>query len=196
MIHIKVLIDEFALSERYLNKYLYYGFGSNNIYYNSRILRDVVHFIRNRINHYKKLPILEYDNIKNMIATTIEFARISGVYFLFDGDEIVYVGQSVNVLNRVTSHFYDKKFDKVALLRVPEKDLLAIESIYIKKFLPKYNLKDAGSSDLQNFFFYKAVCEAKNLLPRREETESIPEYKERVRRIFKYAVGNKKPILK
>lgn len=74
---------------------------------------------------------------------------VRGVYFLFDRDEIVYVGQSTNVIYRAFQHrkSRSKKFDSFAALDVctPEDVALValrrLESAYILKFLPKYNVQ-------------------------------------------------------
>lgn len=62
-----------------------------------------------------------------------------GVYFLIDGEEVVYVGQSQNCFYRVGARFADKKFDKVVLLPFMFEDLDYFEDYYIKKYKPKYN---------------------------------------------------------
>jgi hypothetical protein len=70
-----------------------------------------------------------------------------GVYFLCLGDEVVYVGQSVNVNDRVMSHIREsrrpagKTFDplRIFYLPVPEGELLRVESEFIGRLQPKYN---------------------------------------------------------
>ena len=66
---------------------------------------------------------------------------ICGVYFLFDGDEMVYIGQSRDILLRLRVHEADatKPFDRWAYVDVPEKDLMDVEARYIRMFQPPYN---------------------------------------------------------
>lgn len=66
---------------------------------------------------------------------------LSGVYFLISGNDIVYVGQSVNVASRVGSHFSEssKIFDRAVYLPVPPSDLDSVEMAFIKALWPKYN---------------------------------------------------------
>jgi hypothetical protein len=72
-----------------------------------------------------------------------------GVYFLCQGDEVVYVGQSVNVPDRVMSHLREsrrpagKTFDplRVFYLPVPESELLRVESEFIGRLQPRYNVE-------------------------------------------------------
>ena len=65
----------------------------------------------------------------------------TGVYFLFDDDEIVYVGKSVNILSRVTTHINEgqKVFNKVRYIKYDRDFLDDIEMLYIKLLKPKYN---------------------------------------------------------
>ena len=67
----------------------------------------------------------------------IPAAHPPGVYILMQGDEVVYVGQSVNPSARLGKHTQDKIFDKAYL--IPTNNLLETEAIYINKFKPKYN---------------------------------------------------------
>lgn len=64
-----------------------------------------------------------------------------GVYFLLDGEEVVYVGQSHCVNARVRQHQSEgaKRFDRAVWLSVPEKLLWDIEDAFISVFRPKYN---------------------------------------------------------
>ena len=69
--------------------------------------------------------------------------NISGVYFLCDGDDVVYVGQSVQVVNRIATHLAEgrKKFDadRVFFMPCPPPDLNAVEGQFIRLLNPKYN---------------------------------------------------------
>ena len=64
-----------------------------------------------------------------------------GIYFLIHRDEVVYVGQSVNVLARVMQHVREgiKKFDAVFYLDVSVAALSAVEYAFIQYLTPKYN---------------------------------------------------------
>lgn len=65
----------------------------------------------------------------------------SGVYFLFRGDVVVYVGQSSNVLTRIGEHISDrfKLFDGVAFIKCDCLNRLWLEKLYIDHFKPEYN---------------------------------------------------------
>lgn len=75
----------------------------------------------------------------DIITNSFEIPSTSGIYFLISNDTIVYVGQSVNVLNRIRQHLADKFFDKINIIQCPEKELIKLESFYIKKFNPILN---------------------------------------------------------
>jgi hypothetical protein len=63
------------------------------------------------------------------------------IYFLFHGDDLVYVGQSNCPAQRIANHLLDKVkvFDRYALLPCDKLDLLRLEAYYIDHFKPKYN---------------------------------------------------------
>ena len=64
-----------------------------------------------------------------------------GVYFLKDQGEIVYVGQSISVYNRVSQHKSQnfKKFDSVTLLPCKPEELNNLEGFFIRLLKPKLN---------------------------------------------------------
>ena len=71
----------------------------------------------------------------------------SGVYFLVDGDELVYIGQSVNPIARIGSHVTEnrKQFTHAFLLPVPEDQLDNVEGALIRFLDPRYNSKQTGA---------------------------------------------------
>ena len=77
--------------------------------------------------------------IKNAKVEPLQI--VSGVYFLFDRGNVVYVGQSTDVFLRVRQHFNDpaKRFDKWAYLNVAVEDLEMVEREYIDLFQPYLN---------------------------------------------------------
>jgi len=75
--------------------------------------------------------------------------KIPGVYFLFYGQEIVYVGQSTHVPERVATHVCERKmkFDRVTYLALPTSELFSEEARYISMFRPKYNKTGFGREE-------------------------------------------------
>lgn len=69
-----------------------------------------------------------------------------GVYFLYDGDELVYIGESDNVFRRIGQHIAEKQktFDRFEVY--PTKERRRLEGFLIRAFSPKYNIS-AGMND-------------------------------------------------
>ena len=64
---------------------------------------------------------------------------VRGIYFLFDGSNLVYIGQSENIFKRVPIHLETKKFDNWNYIEFVEDDLNILEAEFILKYQPKYN---------------------------------------------------------
>lgn len=75
--------------------------------------------------------------LSDLMQPVPEAPKMCGVYFLFECDEIVYIGQSVRVYRRVSDHRFPH--DRVAWFPVAEDDLLAYEGALIRHFKPKHN---------------------------------------------------------
>ena len=69
--------------------------------------------------------------------------KFAGIYFLCRDGEVVYVGQSKHVQERILTHIREKqkKFHRteIFLLPVPESELMRIESEFVTRFRPIYN---------------------------------------------------------
>lgn len=85
-----------------------------------------------------KTPPPKIHNLKNLRELPYTLT-IPGIYFLVKGDEIVYVGQSVNPIARVNSHQQGKGFERAYLLPVPRDRLDEVEAAFIRLFRPKLN---------------------------------------------------------
>lgn len=80
-------------------------------------------------------------------------AIIAGVYFLFDGKEIVYVGQSADIFRRIYEHSSGrakgekKKFDTWEYFEIAdEAERLRAEHLLILALRPKYNIDYSGAN--------------------------------------------------
>ena len=85
--------------------------------------------------------LLREEEIVNA-ANTWELA--TGVYFLVDGNKVVYVGQSVNVYSRIAQH-HSKAFDSFAFIPCKKEILDSLESLYIHILRPPLNGDSAWS---------------------------------------------------
>jgi hypothetical protein len=92
------------------------------------------------VREVETADLLEWETIIR-IAVPAKTA-VCGVYFLLQGNRIVYVGQSGNVHVRLESHRREgtKKFDRYAIVECGAKKLDALEAKYIAKYSPKYNI--------------------------------------------------------
>ena len=72
-------------------------------------------------------------------------------YCLIRRDVVVYVGQAVNLGVRLNDHRNKGKvFDCAWYLRVPSRQLNAVESALIRFFRPEYNCAEHTSGDLNH----------------------------------------------
>lgn len=76
------------------------------------------------------------------------------VYFLLDGKEVVYVGQTKSGLSRPLSH-KNKVFDRIAILKCNEQELDDLENKFILKYSPRYN-KMINRGNCSSFNMIKA----------------------------------------
>jgi len=77
---------------------------------------------------------------------SLPWAKVSGVYFLLDGDEVVYVGQAVDVYSRIGRHT-EKRFDRYAFVPCHVDALDRLESLYIHCLRPRLNGVQANGAN-------------------------------------------------
>lgn len=79
--------------------------------------------------------------------------EIGCVYFLLDGEEIVYVGSTMDFLGRMSTHLRnDKQFDSYFEIACEKEILTDLEAYYIVHHDPKYNKPPLPAN-----LFYKTV---------------------------------------
>jgi excinuclease UvrABC nuclease subunit len=66
---------------------------------------------------------------------------ITGIYFLFNLDEVVYIGQSKNINSRIAQHISEneKEFDCFSFITCNKNQLNKLEEKYIFHHSPLYN---------------------------------------------------------
>ena len=75
-----------------------------------------------------------------ILEAAIPCKSLVGVYFLIKDEQIVYVGQSVDVLRRISRHRdNDILFDSFTIVFCEKGEMDGLEAKYIDAFLPKYN---------------------------------------------------------
>lgn len=97
------------------------------------------------------IPLIQSGNIDELglyshgtiIAAARTVGKIAGIYFLVDAGRIVYIGQSTDIIMRISSHLREgvKTFTSFAVIEAEPEELDDLEARYIAKFGPIYNVK-------------------------------------------------------
>lgn len=92
------------------------------------------------MRYFKKIRNNVFDSLKSNNKNDYP---ASGVYALYLYGEIVYIGQSLNVFNRIDTHISEgiKKFDSYKFFFCDSKRLDRFEERLIKRYTPHYNIK-------------------------------------------------------
>lgn len=90
---------------------------------------------KHEVEQLRALPV------ERLLANRLPAAPICGVYFLLRAGRIVYVGQSIDVMRRVSDHQKAPpcEFDGVAFQNVAQPDLARVEAFFIWRFDPEGN---------------------------------------------------------
>lgn len=101
--------------------------------------------IRFTEKHVNLIQLMLNDQVVNVLNDVPRLANVflsSGIYFLLDVDEVVYVGKAKIIAKRVGTHIEERKkvFDSVRAIAVPFYDLDREEARWIRLFEPKYNI--------------------------------------------------------
>ena len=83
-----------------------------------------------------------------------------GIYLLKKGGVVVYVGQSINIEQRIKQH-KDKKFDDYMTIECEKNLLNETEEAYILLFNPKYNIKKAEINTHKKTYIYQSSNKTK-----------------------------------
>ncbi len=106
----------------------------------ARLLREV-DFLSGNLSDIS--PVLKQTNfslvpISEIIRKSSSYGNVCGVYFLIKDSKIIYIGQSINIAARITSH-KDKDFDSVSYVTCKRSELDILESLYIIAYNPVLN---------------------------------------------------------
>lgn len=78
---------------------------------------------------------------EQVLDAAIPCAGHCGIYFLIAGNDVIYVGKSIDVFNRIARHKRDgRQFEAFAFLPCSADKLDETESSYILAFMPWLNL--------------------------------------------------------
>lgn len=110
-----------------------------------RIGPRVIRYTQEILDEYRRrCP----DKLADIIAKASEcrspLIREPGIYFLYLGAEVVYVGQTTNFPSRLAAHMFRKEFDAYSFLRAPENELNGLEARLIEALMPRLNVALTG----------------------------------------------------
>jgi len=112
------------------------------------ILKQEIKALEDRLSKLKRLELVNTTamtltnkallNEQEIVKAANTWSMAIGIYFLIDGNRVVYVGQSVNVYSRISSH-QDKVFESFAFIPCKKEMLDKLESLYIHILRPTLN---------------------------------------------------------
>jgi len=84
---------------------------------------------------------MELINQNQIIEKSISYDSIKkiGIYFLIKDKQIIYIGQSINIHNRLSHHSSRKQFDAISIIECNPDNLDELESLYIHAIKPCLN---------------------------------------------------------
>lgn len=89
-----------------------------------------------------------YSEIINQKSNKIPFSHNGYIYYLFNNDELVYIGQSTNLAQRIGAHYRSEKiFDEVYAEEIIASKLMITEALYIYRDIPKGNVSVLSFED-------------------------------------------------
>jgi len=117
-------------------KLLYFDYESS-IYYSSSYLFEKIKEVDDNLKNY----IFNEEDVIKTGSDCIPFNPCPTVYFLLRDGEIIYIGKTLDLAGRISSHLKDKYFDKIASYTVLDKNRLGIiENVNIRYYNPKLNI--------------------------------------------------------
>lgn len=95
------------------------------------------------LNAVREIP----HSIHEVLLASVPMRHGSGIYFLLRNKEVVYVGQSVDVLGRISRHRREgRAFDAYAYIDCAPEEMDRLERLYIRAFVPEENMS-LGNKD-------------------------------------------------
>jgi hypothetical protein len=77
--------------------------------------------------------------------------HMAGIYLLWKGPDLIYVGHSNDVLTRVVSHVKNKKdFDHWSFKPCLAEEMLSVERQWIEKYQPRLNINGRKHATVEN----------------------------------------------
>ncbi|MDC8446472.1 MAG: DUF4224 domain-containing protein [Nitrosomonas sp.] len=127
-------------------------------------IRFIINGAKKPVVH--KIQAKEKDHEDDGLLTRKQILRrakpvkpVCGIYFLLCGSEVVYVGQSINLIERIGNHLRNDQmlFDAFYYIEAKKEDLLILEKKYIKKLNPYLNKKKSSTGEKYSIFGHLIV---------------------------------------
>jgi hypothetical protein len=145
------------------------------------------------------LPLDGFTNVKDFSKS----GKICGVYILFYGNRVIYVGQSVDVQQRVVAHKLEKPYTRCLVKEMPEQMLHETEKALIAVLQPPLNKAGVYEENRESEYAHRLVALADLVgrvarsngwhdLAKMDEAQSIIR-KQAVRVAQKYAARGGRP---
>ncbi len=84
-------------------------------------------------------------SLSDVLASVVKAPTSCGIYFLVKDMEVIYVGQSVDLFNRISKHRRaGVDFDSYSFIECERRELDALEMMYVTAFMPKQNWTFGG----------------------------------------------------
>ena len=114
-----------------------------------------IHFLKKELKNKDSVDLeikqknkTKKDSLKSyLISNKKEILFFKFIYCLIHNDEIVYVGKTINIQSRISTHKKDdsKIFNSFSIIsklpnEISDSELLKLEEKYIKLLKPKYNI--------------------------------------------------------
>jgi len=105
------------------------------IYISSEYFDKIVNFLNDNM---KLIP--DMNTIREKASETIPFKKDEYIYFLLNNNELIYIGQTVNMSMRISTHLSSKEFNRVYYFTISEDQKSLVESLCINEYKPIHNI--------------------------------------------------------
>jgi len=106
---------------------------------------------KQRANYFNKFKgELFFTVAQDLFNSRVVIPNFSGIYILFDGDDVSYVGQSRNILGRMADHKKNGRvFTHYVAIPVMEEELTKMEQYYINLLKPAQNRTKVSDIEIE-----------------------------------------------
>jgi hypothetical protein len=127
-------------------------------------LKICLDLVKKRQSEIKKTSFISFLELGGDNLFRVSMRQMMGIYFLWSGYSVVYVGQSKNVYSRVNTHILEgkKRFDYACAINCKQGDLDKMESAFIGLLKPIYNYHrgEYVCNDQQAFLNHDSILES------------------------------------